>query len=68
MGPLMDLQHIFHIGYERRVLLRGDYPILLDVRLKFVFFKVRAIVLGLAAGTMSSSTTLPANNFNVQRA
>src|SRR5271169_2040112 len=68
MGPLIDLQHILHIRYERRVLLRRDHPVLLNMGFEFVFFKARAIVLGLAAGTMSSSTTLPANNFNVQRA
>jgi hypothetical protein len=40
----------------------------LEVRLKFVFFKTRPIVLSLARSTMSSSTTFFSSNRKVQRA
>jgi hypothetical protein len=65
---LINLQDIFHIRDKSRVLLRRDDPVLLDMGLQLVFFRARAIVLGLAAGTMLSSTTLLANKFKVQRA
>ena len=34
---LVDGKDVFHIGYERGVLLRRDFPVLPDMRLKFVF-------------------------------
>jgi hypothetical protein len=37
MRPLIDLQHVFHAGYEAGVGLRWNDPLLLEVRLKGVF-------------------------------
>ena len=68
MGALINLQHIFHVRDKSRVLLRRYHPVLFDMGLQLVFFKARAIVLGLAEGTISRATTLLANNCNVQRA
>jgi hypothetical protein len=31
--PMIYLQHILHIGYERRIGIRRDDPLLLQVRL-----------------------------------
>src|ERR1700732_3774606 len=67
MRPLIDLQHILHGRHEAGVGLRRDHPLLLEVRLKFVFFSVRPIVLSLARSTMFSSTTASSSNCNVHR-
>ena len=37
-GALVDFQHIFHAGHERRICLGRDTPALLQPRFKFVFF------------------------------
>jgi hypothetical protein len=37
MRPLIDFQHIFHVGYEAGVGLGRNDPLLLEVRLKCVF-------------------------------
>src|SRR5664280_417278 len=55
--PLVDFQHVFHVGNEGRVGLRRDHPLLLEMRLENVFLRVRPIVLSLAHRTMLSSTT-----------
>src|ERR1700674_2074483 len=44
----INRQHVLHRGYERAVLLRRNDPLLLEMRLKPVFFKTRPIVLSLA--------------------
>ena len=64
---LVDFQNVLHGGYERAILLGRDNPLLLAVRLKFVFFKTRPIVLSLAASTILSSTTFSSNSRNVHR-
>ena len=43
--PLIHLQHVFHGGYERGIVLRGDTPALLLMRFERCFFKRRPIVL-----------------------
>src|SRR5208282_1303187 len=61
-------QHIFHGGYEGRVGVRRDHPLLLQVRFETVFFSVRLIVLSLARSTMLSSTTFSSRSCKVHRA
>ncbi|MDO8688798.1 MAG: hypothetical protein Q7R39_02085, partial [Dehalococcoidia bacterium] len=41
---LVDGKDVFHIGYERGVPVRRDFPVLPEMRLKFVFFSVRCTV------------------------
>src|SRR5580692_7916353 len=65
--PLVNLQHILHPGHERRVGIRWDHPLLLQVRFKKVFFSVRPIVLSLARSTIFSSTTCSSSSCNVHR-
>src|ERR1700729_1605435 len=65
--PLINLQHILHVGYERRVGIRRDDPLFLQVRLERVFLSVRPIVVSLARSTMFSSTTASSTNCNVHR-
>src|ERR1035437_2929281 len=55
--PLVDFQHVFHVGNEGRVGLRRDHPLLLEMRLENGFLRVRPIVLSLAHRTILSSTT-----------
>ena len=55
---MINLQHIFHVGDERRVGIRRNDPLFLQMRLEIVFFSVRPIVLSLARSTMFSSTTV----------
>ena len=68
MRPLIDLQHVFHIGDEGRVGLRRDPPWLLEMRLENVFLSVRPIVLSLAFATMFNSTTFCSSRLSVHRA
>ena len=68
MRPVIDFQHVFHAGYECGVGIRRDDPLLIQVRLKAVFFSVRPIVLSLARATMFSSTTLSSSRRNVHLA
>src|ERR1700722_17684463 len=63
---MINRQHIFHRRYERTVLPRRNNPLLFEMRLKFVFFRTRPIVLSLAS--MLSSTSLFSSNRSVQRA
>ena len=53
----MNLHHVLHCGDERRILCRRNDKIFAQVRLEFVFFSVRAMVLKCAAGTIWPSTT-----------
>jgi hypothetical protein len=42
--PLIDLQHVFHVGDKGRAGVRRDHPLLLAMRFENVFFSVRPIV------------------------
>src|ERR1700746_4093443 len=59
---LVNGQHLFHPCYERAVLVRRYDPLLFAMRLKFVFFKTRPIVLSLARATIFNSTNLSSSN------
>src|SRR5258707_1338376 len=66
--PLIDLQHVFHVGHKGRAGVRRDHPLLLAMRFENVFFSVRPIVLLLARSTMCSSTTFSSSRRRLQRA
>ena len=66
--PLINFQHVFHIGDEARAGLGRDYPLLFEVRLENVFLSVRPMVLSLAFSTMFSSTTFPSSRLRVHLA
>ena len=68
MRPLIDLQHVFHVGDKGRAGVRRDHPLLLAMRFENVFFSVRPIVLSLARSTMCSSTTFSSSRRRLQRA
>ena len=68
MRPLIDFQHVFHIGDEARVGFGRDYPLLFEMRLENVFLSVRPIVLSLAFSTMFSSTTFSSSRLSVHLA
>src|SRR5258708_34833481 len=68
MRPLIDFQHVFHVGDKGRAGVRRDHPLLLAMRLENVFFSVRPIVLSLARSTMCSSTTFSSSRRRLQRA
>src|SRR5208283_4138463 len=57
MRPLIDFQHVFHVGDEGRAGLGRDHPLLLEMGLENVFLRVRPIVLSLALSTICNSTT-----------
>src|SRR3954454_5206602 len=67
MRPLIDLEHVFHAGYEGGISFGRDDPLLLKMRLERVFLSVRPIVLSLARATMFSSITAVSNNCSVHR-
>src|SRR5450432_4183242 len=66
--PLIDLQHVFHVGDKGRAGVRRDHPLLLAMRFENVFFSVRPMVLSLARSTMCSSTTFSSSRRRLQRA
>ena len=66
--PLIDFQHVFHIGDEAGAGLGRDYPLLFEVRLENVFLSVRPMVLSLAFSTMFSSTTFSSSRLRVHLA
>src|SRR5205823_5025373 len=68
VGPGIDVQHILHRRHEAGVGLGRQHPLLLQPRLDLVFFSVRQTVAGSIAPTTSSSTSLSASSFMVQRA
>jgi Periplasmic binding protein len=68
MRPLIDLQHVFHVGDKGRAGVRRDHPLLLAMRFENVFLSVRPIVLSLARSTMCSSTTFSSSRRRLQRA
>src|ERR1700757_1606685 len=66
--PLIDLQHVFHVGDKGRAGVRRNHPFLLAMRFENVFFSVRPMVLSLARSTMCSSTTFSSSRRKVHRA
>src|SRR5215213_3263034 len=68
MRPVIDFQHIFHGGDERRAGLGRNDELLFQVRFENVFFSVRPIVLSLTRSTILSSTTLSSSKRKVHRA
>ena len=64
---MINLQHILHVGYERRIGIRWDDPLSLQMGFERVFFSVRPMVLSLARSTIFSSTTASSSNCNVHR-
>src|SRR3984893_8450149 len=55
--PLINVQDVLHGGHEGGAGVRGNDPLLSQMRLESVFFSVRPIVLSLARLTIFSSTT-----------
>src|SRR3974377_1226762 len=68
MRPLIDLQHVFHVGDKGRAGVRRDHPLLPAMRFGTCFFVVLPIVLSLARSTMCSSTTFSSSRRRLQRA
>src|SRR3954447_1688007 len=68
MRPVIDFQHIFHGGDERRAGLGRNDELLFQVRFENVFFSVRPIVLSLTRSTIFSATTLSSSRRKVHRA
>src|ERR1700674_5208917 len=66
--PLINVQDVLHGGHEGGAGVRGNDPLLSQMRLESVFFSVRPIVLSLARLTIFSSTTASSSSCNVQRA
>src|SRR5207302_58456 len=66
--PFIDLQHLLHVGYKRRVLLGRNAPHLLPPRLQVVFFSAWRTVSCEIESTTSRLTRCSANSRNVQRA
>src|SRR5208337_3184469 len=64
---MIDSDDIFHIGYERGAPLRRDFPILPEVRLKFVFLSMRCTVICETLWARCSSTAFSARSRTVQR-
>ena len=62
--PPVDIQHHFHMRYERGVFCRRDDPASLFPRLEFVFFNTRRTVSYDTLSTYCNSTSLSANNRN----
>jgi hypothetical protein len=61
------LQHLFHRRDEGGVAVRGDDPLIFQMRFEKVFFNTRPIVLSLARSTIFNSTTLSSNSISVHR-
>src|ERR1019366_1737851 len=68
VGPMIDLQHVFHRTNKVRILIRLNHPALVQPRLQLVFFSVVRTVSALMESTSCNSTILSANNCKVQRA
>ena len=65
--PLVDSNNIFHMGYKRGAPLRRDFPVLAEMRLKFVFLSMRCMVICDTFGARFNSTAFSASNRTVQR-
>ena len=68
MRPLIDFQHVFHIGDESGASLWRDYPLLLEMRFENVFLSVRPMVLSLDFSTIFNSTTFSSSKHKVHLA
>jgi len=64
---MIDLKNIFHMSYERGAPLRRDFPVLPEMRLKFVFFSRRCTVICETFGAKFNSTAFSASNRTVHR-
>ena len=64
---MIDSDDIPHIGCERGTPLRRDFPILPEMRLKFVFLSKRCIVICETLWARCSSTAFSARSRTVQR-
>src|SRR3954453_6217557 len=60
-------QHLFHRRDEGGVAVRGDDPLIFQMRFEKVFFNTRPIVLSLVRSTIFNSTTLSSNSVSVHR-
>ena len=67
IGQMIDLQNSFHRCYKCRAPFRRDFPVLAEVRLKFVFFRTRCTVMCDTDGANLSSTALSARSLTVHR-
>jgi len=65
---VIDLQHVFHAGDKGRAGVGRNDPLLLQMRLENVFFRVRPMVLSLARSTICSSTTFSSSRRKVHLA
>src|SRR6202790_4029400 len=66
--PLINLQDVLHGGHEGGAGVRGNDPLLSQMRLESGFFSVRPIRLSVARLAVFSSTTASSSSANVQRA
>jgi hypothetical protein len=66
--PAIHFQNIFHGGNETTVVLGRNTPALFQVRLTFVFFNVRLMVIGEMEAIIPNSTHLSASKRTVHRA
>ena len=64
---LINMDNIFHVSYERGAPFRRDFPVLPEMRLKFVFFSMRCTVICETLGAKSNSTAFSASNRTVHR-
>src|SRR4030042_4675114 len=64
---VIDLQDILHMCYKGRTPFRRDFPVLAEVRLKFVFFRTRCTVICDTDAAKLSSTAFSARSLTVQR-
>src|SRR5205814_3767212 len=66
VGPVVDLQHVFHRADELGVRLRRDAPLLPQPRLELVFLSTCRTVSSAMVSTTCNSTNLSASSCNVQ--
>ena len=66
--PLVDFQHVFHVGDKGGAGLGRDHPLLLAMGLENVFLIVCPIVLSLALPTICNSTTFSSKRRSVHLA
>ena len=64
---MADLQYILHCRYECCVSFWRNFPVVTEVRLKFIFFKILCTVMCETEGARFSSTALSASNLTVHR-
>ncbi len=64
---MVNIDYIFHIGYERCAPFRWDFPVLPEMRLKFVFLSARCTVICETLGASFNSTAFSASSRTVHR-